>query len=89
MLPDDGFHRMLYDVFCLWHAVRRHYDPPILEDDAARFDKVCLFYGHRIAILRSQAKGLICKLVAEFEQRVLRLKTADVNSVRRIFRVRE
>jgi hypothetical protein len=36
----ESFQKLLYDMFCLWHDVRRHYDPPLIEDAQQKMQKV-------------------------------------------------
>ncbi|CAI4228388.1 unnamed protein product [Auanema sp. JU1783] len=59
MLSNDVFQRLLYDLFCLWHGVQRHYDPPITDTEEQRLAKV---------------KTMICKLLGEIDARVQRIK---------------
>lgn len=40
MLPNDAFQKLLYDLFCVWHDVRRHYDPPINYTEEEKMVKV-------------------------------------------------
>lgn len=59
MVPNDVFQKLLYDLFCMWHGVQRHYDPPIPDSEEQRMQKV---------------KNLICKLLTEIDGRVNRIK---------------
>ncbi|CAD6199930.1 unnamed protein product [Caenorhabditis auriculariae] len=59
MVPNEAFQKLLYDLFCLWHGVQRHYDPPITDSEEQRMDKV---------------KNAICKLLTEIDGRVNRIK---------------
>ncbi|CAI5447500.1 unnamed protein product [Caenorhabditis angaria] len=59
MIPNEQFQKLLYDLFCLWHSVQRHYDPPITDSEEQRMHKV---------------KSLICKLLTEIDGRVNRIK---------------
>lgn len=40
MLPNEHFQKLLYDLFCLWHSVQRHYDPPFTDTEDQRLTKV-------------------------------------------------
>uniref|UniRef100_A0A1I7XDC0 Fungal_trans domain-containing protein n=1 Tax=Heterorhabditis bacteriophora TaxID=37862 RepID=A0A1I7XDC0_HETBA len=40
MLPNEAFQKLLYDLFCLWHSVQRHYDPPLPDTEEQRMVKV-------------------------------------------------
>ncbi|KHN84091.1 hypothetical protein Tcan_16914 [Toxocara canis] len=60
MITNEAFQKLLYDLFCMWHGVRRHYDPPITDTDEQRLSKV---------------KNMICKLLSEIDARVTRVKT--------------
>lgn len=40
MLSDEAFQRLLYDLFCTWHNVQRHYDPPRTESESEKMIKV-------------------------------------------------
>lgn len=60
MITNEAFQKLLYDLFCTWHGVRRHYDPPITDTDEQRLSKV---------------KNMICKLLSEVDARVTRVKT--------------
>jgi hypothetical protein len=40
MLSDEAFQKLLFDLFCLWHDVRRHYDPPITHTEEEKMQKV-------------------------------------------------
>ncbi|KAK5972300.1 hypothetical protein GCK32_001631 [Trichostrongylus colubriformis] len=59
MLPNEHFQKLLYDLFCLWHGVQRHYDPPFTDTEEQRLAKV---------------KTMICKLLTEIDGRVLRIQ---------------
>ncbi|WKY05939.1 hypothetical protein Q1695_006279 [Nippostrongylus brasiliensis] len=59
MLPNEHFQKLLYDLFCLWHGVQRHYDPPFTDSEEQRLAKV---------------KTMICKLLTEIDGRVLRIQ---------------
>ncbi|XGW27693.1 hypothetical protein V3C99_007913 [Haemonchus contortus] len=59
MLPNEQFQKLLYDLFCLWHGVQRHYDPPFTDTEEQRLAKV---------------KTMICKLLTEIDGRVLRIQ---------------
>ncbi|CAB3409933.1 unnamed protein product [Caenorhabditis bovis] len=59
MIPNEAFQKLLYDLFCLWHGVQRHYDPPITDTEEQRMQKV---------------KNMICKLLSEIDGRVNRVK---------------
>ncbi|KIH60314.1 hypothetical protein ANCDUO_09442 [Ancylostoma duodenale] len=59
MLPNEHFQKLLYDLFCLWHGVQRHYDPPFTDTEEQRLAKV---------------KSMICKLLTEIDGRVLRIQ---------------
>lgn len=59
MLPNEHFQKLLYDLFCLWHGVQRHYDPPFTDTEEQRLTKV---------------KSMICKLLTEIDGRVLRIQ---------------
>ncbi|EPB67679.1 hypothetical protein ANCCEY_13235 [Ancylostoma ceylanicum] len=59
MLPNEHFQKLLYDLFCLWHGVQRHYDPPFTDTEEQRLAKV---------------KSMICKLLTEIDGRVVRIQ---------------
>lgn len=40
MLTDDAFQMLLFDLFCMWHDVQRHYDPPITHSEEEKAFKV-------------------------------------------------
>lgn len=40
MLSDEAFQKLLFDLFCLWHDVQRHYDPPITHNEEEKMKKV-------------------------------------------------
>lgn len=40
MLSDENFQKLLYDLFCLWSGVQRHYDPPITDNAEQKAMKV-------------------------------------------------
>ncbi|MFH4982007.1 hypothetical protein AB6A40_008716 [Gnathostoma spinigerum] len=60
MMSNEAFQKLLFDLFCTWHSVRRHYDPPIIDTEEQRLVKV---------------KNMICKLLSEIDSRVARVKT--------------
>ncbi|CAJ0584918.1 unnamed protein product, partial [Mesorhabditis spiculigera] len=60
MLPNEGFQKLLHDLFCLWHDVRRHYDPPLTDSEEEKKAKI---------------KAMICRLLSEIDGRVQRIKT--------------
>ncbi|CAD5220792.1 unnamed protein product [Bursaphelenchus okinawaensis] len=60
MLTDDAFQMLLFDLFCMWHDVQRHYDPPITHTEEEKMFKV---------------KKMICKLLGEIDSRVFRIQT--------------
>jgi hypothetical protein len=60
MLSDEAFQKLLFDLFCLWHDVQRHYDPPITHTEEEKMFKV---------------KNMICKLLGEIDSRVKRVKS--------------
>ncbi|GMR48410.1 hypothetical protein PMAYCL1PPCAC_18605 [Pristionchus mayeri] len=68
MLSDENFQKLLYDLFCLWSGVQRHYDPPITDNAEQKAMKV---------------KGMICKLLTEIDARVARIKTKDPSEVKK------
>lgn len=39
MLQGDQFQKLLYDLFCVWHGVKRHYDPPTQDTEEQRVQK--------------------------------------------------
>lgn len=45
MLSDENFQKLLYDLFCLWSGVQRHYDPPITDNAEQKAMKVRKEYG--------------------------------------------
>ncbi|VDP32327.1 unnamed protein product [Heligmosomoides polygyrus] len=59
MLPNEHFQKLLYDLFCLWHSVQRHYDPLFTYNEDQRLTKV---------------KSMICKLLTDIDGRVLRIQ---------------
>ncbi|KAI6207173.1 hypothetical protein M3Y94_01000100 [Aphelenchoides besseyi] len=59
MLTDEAFQKLLFDLFCLWHDVQRHYDPPISHTEEEKMFKV---------------KKMICKLLGEIDARVKRIR---------------
>uniref|UniRef100_A0A158R4L6 Protein kinase domain-containing protein n=1 Tax=Syphacia muris TaxID=451379 RepID=A0A158R4L6_9BILA len=59
MIPNEAFQKLLYELFCTWHGVRRHYDPPITDSEEQRIPKV---------------KSIICKLLSEIDARVARVR---------------
>ncbi|CAD5228431.1 unnamed protein product [Bursaphelenchus xylophilus] len=61
MLTDDAFQMLLFDLFCMWHDVQRHYDPPITHTEEEKMFKV---------------KKMICKLLGEIDSRVFRIQTS-------------
>lgn len=40
MLSDEAFQKLLFDLFCLWHGVQRHFDPPITHNEDEKMTKV-------------------------------------------------
>ena len=44
MISNEAFQKLLYDLFCVWHDVRRHYDPPITDNEAEKISKVLISY---------------------------------------------
>uniref|UniRef100_A0A914CIP1 Uncharacterized protein n=1 Tax=Acrobeloides nanus TaxID=290746 RepID=A0A914CIP1_9BILA len=64
MLSDDAFQKLLFDLFCTWHDVQRHYDPPLTHTEEEKMFKV---------------KNMICKLLGEIDVRVKRL-TANLET---------
>lgn len=40
MLSDEAFQKLLFDLFCLWHGVQRHFDPPITHTEEEKMTKV-------------------------------------------------
>jgi hypothetical protein len=59
MLSDEAFQRLLYDLFCTWHNVQRHYDPPRTESEAEKMIKI---------------KSMLCKLIDEISARVRKVQ---------------
>ncbi|KAI6239580.1 hypothetical protein M3Y99_00548000 [Aphelenchoides fujianensis] len=59
MLTDEAFQKLLFDLFCLWHDVQRHFDPPITHTEEEKMFKV---------------KKMICKLLGEIDARVKRIR---------------
>lgn len=43
MLSDEALQKLLFDLFCLWHDVQRHYDPPITHNEEEKMKKVYIF----------------------------------------------
>ncbi|KAI1714425.1 signal transducer and activator of transcription 1 [Ditylenchus destructor] len=60
MLSDEAFQKLLFDLFCVWHDVQRHYDPPITHTEDEKMAKV---------------KQMICKLLGEIDGRVKKIKS--------------
>uniref|UniRef100_A0A0N5C901 Protein kinase domain-containing protein n=1 Tax=Strongyloides papillosus TaxID=174720 RepID=A0A0N5C901_STREA len=54
MMNDETFQKHLSDLFCLWHGVRRHNDPPLIEDEEEK-SKVIM--------------SMLCRLLTEIEIR--------------------
>ncbi|KJH45932.1 hypothetical protein DICVIV_08010 [Dictyocaulus viviparus] len=48
MLPNEHFQKLLYDLFCLWHGVQRHYDPPFTDTEEQRLAKMDPFARNNI-----------------------------------------
>lgn len=67
MVPNETFQKLLYDLFCLWDGVQRHYDPPITDSEEQRMIKV---------------KNAICKLLTEIDARVARVKQNQTNDLK-------
>jgi len=44
MLSDEAFQKLLFDLLCVWHDVRRHYDPPITHSEEEKMQKVRLYH---------------------------------------------
>uniref|UniRef100_A0A7E4USI0 UL46 n=1 Tax=Panagrellus redivivus TaxID=6233 RepID=A0A7E4USI0_PANRE len=59
MLSDDAFQRLLYDLFCTWHGVQRHYDPPPTNSESEKMLKI---------------RSMLCKLIDEIDARVEMIK---------------
>ncbi|PAV65738.1 hypothetical protein WR25_19695 [Diploscapter pachys] len=55
MLQGDQFQKLLYDLFCVWHGVKRHYDPPTQDTEEQRVQKI---------------RNMLCKLLSEVTNRV-------------------
>uniref|UniRef100_A0A915E446 Uncharacterized protein n=1 Tax=Ditylenchus dipsaci TaxID=166011 RepID=A0A915E446_9BILA len=62
MLTDEAFQKLLFDLFCMWHDVQRHYDPPITHTEDEKMAKV---------------KQMICKLLGEIDSRVRKIKSLN------------
>ncbi|VDK78190.1 unnamed protein product [Cylicostephanus goldi] len=67
MLPNEQFQKLLYDLFCLWHGVQRHYDPPFTDTEEQRLAKV---------------KSMICKLLTEIDGRVTRIQQNQTGGIK-------
>uniref|UniRef100_A0A1I7YZF3 Protein kinase domain-containing protein n=1 Tax=Steinernema glaseri TaxID=37863 RepID=A0A1I7YZF3_9BILA len=62
MLTNEAFQKLLFDLFCAWHGVQRHYDPPITDTEEERMAKV---------------KKVICKLLTEIDARVSIIRSSS------------
>uniref|UniRef100_A0A914I543 Uncharacterized protein n=1 Tax=Globodera rostochiensis TaxID=31243 RepID=A0A914I543_GLORO len=60
LLSDESFQKLLFDLFCVWNDVQRHYDPPITHSEEEKMVKV---------------KQMICRLLGEIDGRVKRIQT--------------
>ncbi|KAE9556401.1 hypothetical protein FO519_000441 [Halicephalobus sp. NKZ332] len=65
MLTDEAFQKLLYDLFCTWHDVQRHYDPPRTESEGEKMTKI---------------KSMLCKLIDEISGRVRKVQQ-QVNEI--------
>ncbi|KAK0400324.1 hypothetical protein QR680_003453 [Steinernema hermaphroditum] len=65
MLTNEAFQKLLFDLFCAWHGVQRHYDPPITDTEEERMAKV---------------KKVICKLLTEIDARVAIIRSSNLHS---------
>lgn len=75
MLSEEAFQKLLFDLFCMWHDVQRHYDPPITHTEEEKMYKVRRIIN--VVLLKSwyvKVKQMICKLLGEIDSRVNKIK---------------
>uniref|UniRef100_A0A0N5A0K2 Protein kinase domain-containing protein n=1 Tax=Parastrongyloides trichosuri TaxID=131310 RepID=A0A0N5A0K2_PARTI len=54
MMNDETFQKYLSDLFCIWHDIRRHNDPPLIEDAEEKHKSIM---------------SMLCRLLTEIEVR--------------------
>lgn len=87
MVPNDVFQKLLYDLFCMWHGVQRHYDPPIPDSEEQRMQKVCFFNLLTFSSVRQLSENNVGKMQrAKSAQHVLTERHKTVNDQPQIIR---